>query len=210
MRPQPPHPIVQAVRAELAVPGRYHLMAPAVHRSLAAQVLAWLSAHWDAFWRAIAQRFGAHGSTLTLIGDVMVVVFGLVIVAAIVQFVLRLEIEAAARSGAVPLSVPRDAQRHAVAAAQAAAAGDYTRAVRLLFIAAVTLLDLRGVVRDERSATINDLRREVTQRGAGLEAPFLDLARAYTSAAYAEQPLDLQTWERAQAAYARLKDQAPA
>ena len=208
MKAVPPRDIVQAVRAELAVPGRYHLTAPSTHPSLLAQLWSWIVEHWDDFWDVVSHRVSLAPAALHVLGDAMVIAFGAVIVVATVHLILRIELEAAARSGAVPLEAPRNAQRYAVAAAQAAASGDYTRAVRLLFIAAVTLLELRGVVRDERSATINELRRELRARDAALELPFLDIARAYTSAAYAEQPLDAQTWERARGAYARLRERA--
>ncbi|MGC2244865.1 MAG: DUF4129 domain-containing protein, partial [Candidatus Aquilonibacter sp.] len=99
---------------------------------------------------------------------------------------------------------------HALAAlaAQAASAGDYARAVRLLFIAAVTLLDLRGVVRDERSATVNELRRRLHERDGALEPAFVEIARLYTATAYAQTPVDPDAWLRARAAYDNLAQSA--
>ena len=208
MNAVPPYDIIQAVRAELAVPGRYHLAAPPSQPSLLAQVWSWIVERWTQFWNVVVHRLSLTPGAAHAIGDAMVIVFGAVVVLGVVQILLRMELEAAARGGAVPLEMPRSAQSYAIAAAQAASSGDYTRAVRLLFIAAVTLLELRGVVRDERSATINELRRELRSRDAALEAPFLDLARAYTSAAYAEQPLDANAWEHARLAYTRLREHA--
>jgi hypothetical protein len=205
---RPPLDIEQTVRAELATPGRYHLTVATAHPSILAEAWEWLAVRWGAFWDSIARHFSMGHGTMTFIGDAMVVVCGSIIVFGAVHLLVRLQIESARRADSVPLERPRNAQTYAIAAADAATAGDYTRAVRLLFIAAVTLLDLRGVVHDQRSATVNDLRREVRHRDAQLEAPFVTLARAYTSAAYAEEPLDEPAWTSAQDAYTQLRARA--
>lgn len=210
MSAQPPRDIVAAVRAELATPGRYHLNVARRHQSIVEEIWRWVAAHWHAFWENLLRHFPVSRGGATLIGDAVVIVCLLAAVFVAVQLLIRLELESAQRAPSVPLRAPRNAQSFAIAAAQAAAEGDFTRAVRLLFIAAVTLLDLRGVVRDERSATINELRREVRARDAQLEPPFITLARAYTSAAYAEEPLGQDAWARAQDAYAQLKAHAGA
>lgn len=206
----PPHDIVAAVRAELATPGRYHLAPPPVHHSVLVELWRWIVAQWSSFWAMIFRHVPIGHDTAALIGEAIVILCMLAVVFAAVQLTIRLELEEARRTPSVPLSAPRNAQAFAIAAAQAAGSGDYTRAVRLLFIAAVTLLDLRGVVRDERGATINELRREVRARDAQLEPPFMTLARAYTSAAYAEEPLGADAWTRAQDAYTQLKAHAGA
>jgi hypothetical protein len=82
--------------------------------------------------------------------------------------------------------------------------------VRLLFAAAVTLLDLRGVVPEEQSTTINELRFALRERNADAELPFVDLARTYTEAAYAEHPIDAALWERAKTAYESLSERVRA
>lgn len=210
MTAQPPVDIVAAVRAELATPGRYHLGPARTHQSVLGEIWRWIAAHWHAFWANLMRHFPVSRSGATLIGDAVVILCMLAVVFAVVQLLIRLELESAQHAPSVPLRAPRNAQAFAIAAAQAAAGGDYTRAVRLLFIAAVTLLDLRGVVRDERGATVNELRREVRERDARLEPPFVTLARTYTSAAYAEEPLGEDAWTRAQDAYAQLRAHAGA
>jgi hypothetical protein len=65
-------------------------------------------------------------------------------------------------------------------------------------------LDLRGVVRDERSATINELRRALHERDGALEPAFVEIARLYTAAAYAQIPAGPDAWQRARAAYDHL------
>jgi hypothetical protein len=96
-----------------------------------------------------------------------------------------------------------------VAASAAARDGDFARAIRLTFIAAVTLLDLRGVMRDERSATINELRRALHDRDDDLDGPFAEIAQLYTAAAYAQAPAGPEAWHRARAAYDELVAGAP-
>ena len=66
------------------------------------------------------------------------------------------------------------------------------------------LLDLRGVVHDDPSATVNDLRRALRARNAAAEGPFVDIARAFSSAAYAEERLDEPALNAAREAYDRL------
>lgn len=203
-----PAEIVRALRDELATPGRYHLTTPVAHPNPIARAISWVlhqaarGVHW--LW----QHFGWKHAPGPIVANTVVVIAGLVLGAVILYLATRIEIERAARSGALPLQAPRNAQRFAIDAAAAADAGDYARAARLLFIAAVTLLDLRGVVRDERSATVEELRRELVARDAALEAPFAELSRAYTRAAYAQEPPDAAMWSSMQHAYARLRERS--
>ena len=122
----------------------------------------------------------------------------------VAHLLLQLQYERTRRERAIALAPARSAHALAVAAAQAANAGDYARAIRLMFMAAVTLLDLRGVVRDERSATINELRRALHERDGELEPAFVEIARLYTAAAYAQTPAGPDAWERARDAYDQL------
>ena len=65
-------------------------------------------------------------------------------------------------------------------------------------------LDLRGVVPDERSSTVGDIRRRLLARDRSLVAPFNDVASAFVVSAYAERPIEASQWEKARAAYAAL------
>jgi hypothetical protein len=201
----PPIAIVGAVRAELAVPGRYHLgVVPSPHRSLIGIALQWLADRWNDLWNAVASHIKLGPAGLSLIGDVLVVLVVLAIAVVGAQLLLQLQYERTRREHATALAPARSAHALAALAAQAANAGDYARAIRLVFIAAVTLLDLRGVVRDERSSTINELRRALHQRDGALEPAFVEIAGLYTSAAYAQSPAGPDAWRRARAAYDEL------
>jgi hypothetical protein len=201
----PPIGIVRAVRAELAVPGRYHLGAAVPqHRSLLGIALQWLADRWNDLWNALASHVKLGRTGASLIGDLIVVLCVVTIAVIGAHLLLQLQYERTRREGAVALVTPRSAHALAALAAQAAQAGDYARAIRLVFIAAVTLLDLRGVVRDERSATVNELRRALHERDGALEPAFVEIARLYTAAAYAQMPAGPDAWERARSAYENL------
>lgn len=208
MTVSPPEDIVRAVHAELAVPGRYHLHVTRAHRSFFEQALQWVWAHVVMLWDSLMRHVHIGRSGLADVGDGVIVLCVLAIAAVAAHLLVQVQLDRVHADRSVEFSPARSAQTYVVAAAGAAADGDYARAVRLLFIAAVTLLDIRGVVHDERGATINDLRRALATRDAVLEASFVDIARIYTSAAYAERPLDADAWQRAQAAYARLKERS--
>jgi len=201
----PPVNIVTAVREELAVPGRYHLTAAApAHRSLVAEILQWLWDRWTDLFRALTSHIKIGPAGTSLIGDAVVVVCVIAVGAIVAHLLLQLQYERSRRDPAVALTPVRSAHAFAAAAAAAAAAGEYARAIRLTFIAAVTLLDLRGVVRDERSATINELRRALRARNEELDGPFAEIARLYTAAAYAQMPTGSDAWQHARNAYDRL------
>jgi Domain of unknown function (DUF4129) len=207
--PVPPHDIVRAVRTELATPGRYHLHAAVAN---AGHSWLWYLFHWvsDAFARflnALASRMHLGRQGAATIGDLLV--FGSMLLVAFVaaRLMLSMQLERSAY-GARDLSPARSAQALSRAASEAAAAGNYGQAIRLLFAAAVVMLDLRGVVHDDESATVNELRRALRARGGAVEAPFAAIARTYTDAAYAERAIDEGAWQRARDAYAQLAEAA--
>jgi hypothetical protein len=210
MKAAPPVDIVAAVRAELAVPGRYHLTNfSSEHRSLVGQILQWFWDRWSDVFRALTSHIKIGPQGTSLIGDAVVVAVVVAIAAIGAHLLVQLQYERGRRERAIALTPARSAHALAAAAAAAANAGDYTRAIRLTFIAAVTLLDLRGVMRDERSATINELRQRLHQRDDELDLPFAEIARLYTAAAYAQTPAGSQAWQRARAAYDDLTASAP-
>ena len=208
MIPQPPHDIVRAVRAELAWPGRYHLHdhTASVQRSWLDMLFQWIYDRFVDFQNALGShiRIGATGATI--IGDLLIGAAVVLVAFVAARLMMTLQAEQTAHVEATHLGAMRSASVLARAAADAAAGGDYARAIRFLFAAAVTLLDLRGVVRDEASATVNDLRRALHERYERADVPFVTISRAYTTAAYAEQRLDEGTWNNARAAYAQLLD----
>lgn len=201
----PPIEITRAVRAELAVPGRYHLgKGPPAHHTLLGLAFQWIYDRWNDLWSAIASHVKIGSSGASIIGDVLIVTCVAAIAFVGAHLLLQLQYERTRREQAISLAAPRSAHALAALAAQVASTGDYARAVRLLFMAAVTLLDLRGVVRDERSATVNELRRKLHERDGALEPAFVEIARLYTAAAYAQTPAGPDAWQRARAAYENL------
>lgn len=209
MMPVPPHDIVRAVRTELAMPGRYHLHASATtaRHTWLWYAFAWISDTLSRFENALSSRLHVNSQTSAVVGDVLV--FGCMLLVAIVaaRLLITMQIEGG-QAGAQALAPSRNAQAISRAASEAANAGDYGRAIRLLFAAAVVMLDLRGVVHDDESATVNELRRALRARGGAAEAPFAAIAHAYTDAAYAERAIDESAWRQARDAYARLAELA--
>ncbi len=201
----PPIDIIRAVRTELAVPGRYHLeKASPAHPSIFGLVFQWFYDRWNDLWNAFTSHVKIGSAGVSIIGDLLVVTCVLAIALIGAHLLMQLENERTRRARAIALTQPRSAHALAALAAQAASAGDYARAVRMVFIAAVTLLDLRGVVRDERSATVNELRRRLHARDGALEPAFVEIARLYTATAYAQTPAGPDAWQRARAAYDQL------
>lgn len=202
---QPPHDIVRAVRQELAWPGRYHLhVTRGVQRSWLQIAFQWLWDRWVELQHAIAARLHVGPTGATLLGDGLILAAVVLFAYVAARLLMTIQAEHLQAVEAHEIGSQRSAHLLARAAADAAQNGDYARAIRLLFAAAVTLLDLRGVVRDDASATVNELRRALHARSAGADEPFLAIARAYTAAAYAEERIDEDAWTGAQAAYARL------
>jgi hypothetical protein len=201
----PPHDLVRAVRAELATPGRYQLeLHSREQRSLLRLALQWLADRYADFLHALEARVHVGPSGVSLFGDVLIVIAVIVLGVIGARLLIAFQLERAQRARALEVGPARSAYAIARAASQAAAAGAYAQAIRLLFAAAVTLLDLRGVVHDDAGATINELQRELRARQSGADQPFAALARMYTAAAYAEDPLDASSWQRAREEYDRL------
>jgi hypothetical protein len=195
------------VRRELSVAGRYRLVPSAVVRRPAWwQILTqWIRDRWDAFWNALRDtvHIGAKGQMF--VGDLLVVLFVLIIGVLAARMLAAFQFQRNdARVALSELEPQRSAHALFMRASAAAERGDYGVAVRLLFAAAVTLLDLRGVVRDDASATVNELQRELSERGSQIRAPFVEIADAYTAVAYAENPVDRAAWTHVCRAYEAL------
>jgi hypothetical protein len=202
---KPPADIAAAVRAELAVPGRYD-----IHEAVRPAHEPWWLTAWRWIWDRLADLAHAIGqrvpnaSGFERVAGVLLVLAALALVAYVLaRLIVALDVRTR-RPQSVPLGSAPNAHALMQAAMQAAAAREYTRAVRIAFIAAVTLLDLRGVVRDDASATVNELRSALAARGPAVGEPFLRLARLYTAAAYAETPADDADWGAARGAYDAL------
>ncbi|HTX59117.1 MAG TPA: hypothetical protein VMH02_05515 [Verrucomicrobiae bacterium] len=198
---------------ELAAPGRYHLTeAPQRPRT------SW----WARFWTWIAEQlrklfsalFGrAHISRggAAAIGDVLIALAAAVLLFAVWRLLAQLQFaRERGRTSAEALAEPLDARAFFARAQAAASAGDLALASRLLFVAAVLALDLRGAVANDPSATVGDLRRALRARDAALLGAFDAVAGPFVCSAYAERPVAPSDWARARAAFFALLPAEPA
>lgn len=199
---------MRTVREELAVRGRYHLAepAPTFHPTWYQLFFVWVGDRFNDFigWLAAHVHVGREGSGIA--GTVVLIVSVAIVAFAGARLLMALQVSRDRRlaTGASFSPPQRSARALFGAAIRSADAGDYEAAVRLLFAAAVTLLDLRGLIHDDDGATINELRRTLRARDAGAERPFATIARAYVSAAYAESRIGPEDWTAAHDAYTAL------
>jgi hypothetical protein len=203
----PPIDPALAAQRELQTPLRYRLAGPQVapDQNWWAQLWRWLWDRWDALLKALERNVRIGSGSRVAIGDVLLVVVGSALVFLVVRL-LSSFVWAPASAGATYSAVAtrKSAQALLARATEAAERGEYGRAIRLLFVSAVALLDLRGELRDDESATVGELRRELRGRGSAVEPAFADLARAFTATAYAERLADGQAWRSARASYDQL------
>ena len=200
----PPHDIVRAVRAELATPGRYQLHVAGMHESWVSKLLHWLGDAFNRFIDLLTSHVHVSKAGATAFGDLLILGGVLVVTLMLARLFMVLQFDSGHIGDAESLLPARNAQAIARAAVAFAASGDYAHAIRTLLAAAVVLLDLRGAVIDDESATINQLRRELRARGSIAEAPFAEIARVYTAVAYAESGVDEAMWRRAHEAYTQM------
>ncbi len=202
----PPIDPALAARTELATPFRYHL-----ERQPPPQEPWWLRI-WDVVHQFLGPLFAhVHGGG-AIAGALSWVLLALTLGLAL-YLLVRLVLLAVPRpsSGVTSieaLSAERTDAKLAREAFAAAERGELTAAVRLLLRAAVAQLNLRGAIEDEASATIGDLRREVTPLGECVAAPFDTIASAYVAGVYAQHPVQATTWDRARTAYEALRGSA--
>ncbi|MDP9025549.1 MAG: hypothetical protein M3N13_09270 [Candidatus Eremiobacteraeota bacterium] len=197
------------MRAELAVPGRYHLHESGAsnRRTWSQAIVEWLADRANDVFRWFESHVHVgHGGT-SVVGGIVLVSSILVVGFVAARLLISLQIAHDSRYESLALrSSSRSARALALGAVRAATDADFRSAVRLLFAAAVTLLELRGMVSDDEGATINELRRALYDRDASAEGAFVEIARAYTAVAYAEQEINAEVWHRAHGAYLILSD----
>ncbi len=144
------------------------------------------------------------GINLASLGDLLLLLAAAALVVLAVRLLLLFSREGAratAYSDVAPLVQARDWHARSLRAADS---GDFRRAAILLFGAALRTLNLRGLMRDEPSRTVNECRRELRARAPGAVADFEIVARTFTAALYAEMPVTAGQWEAARLAYEHL------
>lgn len=169
--------------------------------------MSWLGDRWDRLWRSLSKRVHFSERTANGIGWALLAVVSFILVWVAVRLLVNLQlVRSRKRLNAQPLQTPIDPQVLYQEARDAAGRGEYGRAALQLFAATVALLDLRGAVSGNRSATVGDLRRELRSSDASLVAIFDAIAGPFVQTAYAERAVDVSQWERAERGYSRLSD----
>ena len=198
-----------AASAELAQPDRYRLAAPKTaprRQSLWERAMDWVGRQWDRLWKALFGKVRITRAERGAFGDIALAIVLLALVVAVIRLLAGAQLERSSRrrGSSVSLEPQRSARALYWEAVALADRGDYARAVRVLFLAAVTALDLRGVMRDDVGATVGELRRALRARNPRLAEPFDRVAGPFVAAAYAEAPIGSAEWQRARDAYADL------
>ncbi|MFN2450254.1 MAG: DUF4129 domain-containing protein [Candidatus Baltobacteraceae bacterium] len=176
-----------------------------IHRSAGpwwTRLLGWVEARLNAL---IGHNVHAGGPWLNAIGDIAVLAAAGLVIFATVRLLLNVAKEPEQTVHTVhPLAARTSARAWHDRALSAAAQGRYGVAAVLLFRAALAILDLRGVVRDEPSRTVNESKSELRRRAPQYEPAFDAVARNFTAALYAGAPVTRAHWEQAQNAYEQL------
>lgn len=177
---------------------------PAQQRTWWDIALSWLGDRW----MQLIAAFGTHvrfGNTAgVLVGDIVLVSIVLFVLAVLFRLLSNTLADAPVASGAAAL--PRTQRAHAFyeKSVRSAADGEYAAAIALLFRAAVVSLDVRGIVHDRPSFTVNQMRSAVREHAAACVDAFDVLARIFTDVLYAERPASADEWTRARDAYAAI------
>jgi hypothetical protein len=201
--------LLDLVQRELSAPGRYRIAKPVLPppaKPWWLQLWDWLSDRWQQFWNGLFGHAHIGKAQAASIGDVLLVVIGLVFV--FVLFRLLRDMQFARRSRPTqfePLVEPPSPRALYRDACDAAARGDYGTAALLLFAAMVLFLDRRHAVALTSSATVGDLRRSLRAANGALVAPFDAVAAPFVQRAYAERPVSESQWNTARQAFVALR-----
>jgi hypothetical protein len=210
----PPANLRALAERELTAPGRYHLTI-GVTRSPETpfwlRVWTWAYDRWNDLWRATLGRAHLGRAGAVVIGDVLIALVLLVVVVVAVRLLMSLAVERrAGAASAQPLDSVVDAPTLYARACERAGRGEYAAASRLLFAATISALSHRGLVRDDRSATVGDFRRALRRDDGSLLPSFDSVSSAFVTSTYAERPVDAPQWEHARLAYLSLAGQPEA
>jgi hypothetical protein len=198
---------------ELGVVGRYQLAEPPPPPAAEpwwVRVWRWIDGRWQQLWRALFGRVHVGKEEAASIGDVLLVIVGLVLFFVVIRLLRNVQLaRSAARVESEPFEESPTPRALYKQACNAATRGDYGTAALLLFAATVALLDRRGAVDAASSATVGDFRRELRARNVALTAAFDAVAAPFVQKAYAERAVDEPQWQRARAAFVTLSGGSP-
>jgi hypothetical protein len=199
--PFDPHRVARTILAEPRF--RMHVLA-SPRKTWWDLFWGWLNDRWHQLTDAFAHHVHIGTKTSIAAGDIILIAASAVVIVVLARLAASY-VREAPRAAGVPLLRSSEAAEALYArGVQAANGGDYVAAVTLLFRAALVALDLRGVLHDEPSLTVNECRQEVRERAARAVVPFDALARIFTTAIYAEAPVTKAQWQDALRAYAQL------
>jgi hypothetical protein len=194
--------------AELAFPGRYDLRDPNAAppaKTPWERFWEWVGSQWNRLMDALFGHVKLGDAGSAALGDLLIAAVGILLIVVTFRFLVVLQIDRARRGNAfTPLENQKNAHALYLQACALAQNGAYEAAVQRLFLAAVTALDLRGVLQDNASATVGDMRRVLRGRNSALLVPFDGVAAPFVDAIYAETPIAATQWLQAKDAYGRL------
>lgn len=199
----------ELVQAELRTPGRYHVVKPVLRAAATPWWLRlwdWLSDRWQQFWDALFGHVHVGRAQVASIGDVLLIVVGLLFVFVLIR-ILR-DVQYARRAASAEfetLAEPPSPRQLYQDACNAAARGDYGTAALLLFVAMVLLLDRRHAITLTSSATVGDIRRALRAQNSAAVVAFDAVAGPFVQRAYAERPISESQWNMAREAYDRVQ-----
>ena len=203
-----PRSAPRAVAAsELAFPGRYDLR----DRSMSAATKTawqrftdWVGDRLNALWKALFGNVHLGRTGAIVGGDIALILLVIGLIAVLVRVFISMQVDRSRRGGtSTPLERRASARALYLQACAFALEGAYEAAVQRLFLAALTALDLRGVLRENASATVGDIRRVLRSRDSGLVAAFDAVAAPFVDATYAETSIVAARWMQAKDAYDR-------
>jgi len=198
-------PLRKLAAAELSVPGRYQLN-PVKETPPSPtwweRLWSWVHDRWDALMKTLFGRIRVNPKAAAIIGDLVIVLLAFAVAAAAIRIVVVYG-RRGKRAASVRALVPdADAAALYAMAAKLADRGEYAAAAQLLFRATLALLDVRGTLRDDASATVGEIRRRLPERD--VVGAFDAIATAFVAGTYAERPIDATQWQRARDAYLTL------
>lgn len=171
-------------------------------KTLWQQFVDWIGDRWNGLMKALFGKIHVSAGTGNILADLAIALFaGVVLFAGIRLFTGWQFDRGAARSSYRSLDPQASAHGLYLQACGLAQRGDFAGAVRTIFLAAVVALDFRGVVRDDASATVGEMRRILRARDRDLVGAFDRVATPFVATAYAEVPVADADWESARSGY---------
>jgi hypothetical protein len=174
-------------------------------KTLWQQFVDWLGDRWNSLMKALFGKIHMSAGTGNILADLAIALFaGIVLFTGIRLFTGWQFERGAGRSSYRNLDPRASAHGLYLQACGLAQRGDFSGAVRTIFLAAIVALDFRGVVRDDASATVGEMRRVLRARDGDLVGAFDRVATPFVATAYAEIPVAGAEWESARAGYVEI------